>query len=481
MPESNPLFLEVYEEPPLQGVGWEVVVRDPSDFSDIIAINPEFISLQFTVEMSGEGIGSINIDYDYDLFQRPHSFPQTMSIRLLNEENLWEFYEDGQLRFQWFASKVSDVQADKSEERPITISGPGIAHCLSWAVVMPPGFPTSTAPFWTFKDVSVMNAYWQLLRAAQQRGTIGFVLPKFTSTRDSIGLLWADDPSFSSTVFVEELAFGFKPDLGTNLLDLLNQVTGQEATEPWPINYDWIMRPNFSLEVRKEIGVHRENEVVFSRGHSIVKKQRNRQRDDISNYIVVRDIYGRTTLRTNPTSISYYRQREALFNKSQVLSNSLRAQIADTYLRLTSNQMTTFDLAIDPTAERRRPFREFNVGDYIGVDNELGQIEINRVMAISCKISSDGEFDCELSLGSRDQLNERKAKRRLTQLENRRATGSLLDTPGVRINPTTTEDGATLSYRTTGDNAGQWVAARHVWIQNDEPTEATPGDFWLQA
>jgi Spherulation-specific family 4/Carbohydrate binding domain len=60
---------------------------------------------------------------------------------LWDDEHLWQVILDGVVVFEFFSETITEQLIDQSEQRNITVTGPGTITALSWAAAMPPGFP----------------------------------------------------------------------------------------------------------------------------------------------------------------------------------------------------------------------------------------------------------------------------------------------------------------------------------------------------
>lgn len=67
--------------------------------------------------------------------------PTAPASELFDGQHLWEVWWDGVKVFDFLAQTVTEQLVDESEQRTITVTGPGTIDCLSWADAMPPGFP----------------------------------------------------------------------------------------------------------------------------------------------------------------------------------------------------------------------------------------------------------------------------------------------------------------------------------------------------
>lgn len=126
--------------PQITNVGWEFMVRDGSQLG-LLSIVPHFESVSFMPSLNDIGSGEIVIDFSDPLFSTTtaQGGPGT---DILDKDNIWEAYYNGSLIYQWFGETVDIMEVDaSSESQTVTISGPGAGQMLTWAKVLPPGFP----------------------------------------------------------------------------------------------------------------------------------------------------------------------------------------------------------------------------------------------------------------------------------------------------------------------------------------------------
>lgn len=72
------------------------------------------------------------------LFTLPNGQP---AHYLLDYEHIWQVFQDGVCRFEFLGETITEQLADASEQRIVTVTGPGVIAALKWAMAAPPGFP----------------------------------------------------------------------------------------------------------------------------------------------------------------------------------------------------------------------------------------------------------------------------------------------------------------------------------------------------
>lgn len=136
---------------PYGSVGFTLICRSTSDFTRILAVVYDYLSMGYSDELSAAGAGSVTLDMDDDLLAAQLVNGTTLE-ELLEADNLWEVYFDGERRFQWLGQNVKEVFIGSEETRGISISGPGIAASLAWARILPNRFPAPKEKIDTIRD-----------------------------------------------------------------------------------------------------------------------------------------------------------------------------------------------------------------------------------------------------------------------------------------------------------------------------------------
>ncbi len=484
MATSNSVFFAVVTAPPLDNAGWSVRVLDHTDFSTVVAYVNEWSTLAIAPQLNDPGTGSIVLDADSPFWATtlPNGEPATV---LRDREYLWEAWENGVLRMQWLGTTRRQVEVTDDETRPWSISGPGAAHVLTWAKVFPPGFPDPPAELtWPFTDTTPAMEIWlNLLQAAQGRGTVPWVQPIFTATRDAAGAIWADVATTYTT------PGRLMPELGSDLLTQLDTATGQTLSKPAGMRAEWVMWPGFQLDVRPTIGVHRESTVIFyeTQLRSVEKVGLS---ENVANVVVVRDSYGNITPATDATSIARWNRREWLHQQDNADEQAKRSAIAQIMLDQRSGERESWTIQVPYELPDRRPFVDYQLGDWIGVglhDPVNGHVtNAYRVVAIAVQIDDTGTPTVELTLQSVLDSKQRELEKQLTAVVN--TVTNVSNTIGTELPvgpdvPLVYQPGTgwiPVSDLDLGGGGGIGGGIQ-VFIQADDPgTDAHTGDFWYQ-
>jgi hypothetical protein len=503
---SNSVFFTVLAVPALSNVGWEIRVLDYEDLVTPVAVIAEWIEFSIAPELNGSGAGSITLDFDTPFWSTVLGNDR-LARNLLDREYIWQAWEDGVLRFEWLGRVTEERKLDESETYGIVISGPGTAEMLRDACVLRPGFPlpppANVAPEnanssknsvpgynWEFPVTwPAMHIWYRIFRAAQFRGTATSITLLFNQFVDSGGEEWEYVPTVETAS-----GHGFRPhNQAEDLLEFLNDCTGQDASKHFAMAAEWYMHPGSKLDVRKVIGSHREEEVIFFEG-GLKKKHRTRTREDIGNYIIVSDIYGQSSFTTDADSISKFRQREFLYNQNpNVTDTARRDAIAQVVKKQRRGEKSTWIIEVPYESPGRRPFIDYVIGDWIGVANrwpgQSSAVETFRVLSIGIKVDSDINVTVELTLESLLDFRQRQLERKLTQIVNQVSSGTLPSLPDVKV-PVTPAigdylgwDGEYWTNLPIEEGGGGGGGGVQVFIQPDDPalTETVnTGDFWLQ-
>lgn len=521
-------FLAILADEPDVSAGWSVRVLDYKDMHSTVAVVSEFNAMSFTIELNGTGTGTITLDEDSPFWTQilnNHVGQHTSNRVLLNNEYIWEAWENNTPRFAWVAQTVENALVGEDETRTVTISGPGIAQVLTWAVIHRPGWPTKvpeifnsisqadgttkiylpraqsyqdTVPALTWRfpvGWATMRMWWTVYKSAQRRGLLRWINPMFGPLTDSGNKPWVAVKTLDEVALKE----GYSPDsLSENLLDFLNDCTGQDYSKWFGQRLEWIMHPGFKLDVRQHIGSDRSGNVRFFQGN-ILSDSRTRDRDSIYNRVMAVDVDGLETVRQDATSIAAWNLREQRNETNKNVTDSgLKASLADRYIQQSKDEKDQWTIAIPYDDPGRIPFRDYNVGDWIGLSVDyFGSTPTAtsapnkfRVMAIAISISSDQTIpDCELTLKSLLDSQQDTLQKQITQLINNPIVASV-DQIKDTNNADEAKDGDTLIYnaKTKKWEPGQITSSAGgsgVWVQDTDPTlvktnVVNVGDFWLE-
>jgi hypothetical protein len=337
--------------------------------------------------------------------------------------------------------------------------------------------------------------WWTVFQAAKRRGLIRWVVPMFSALKDSNGHLWVAVKTIDEVAEKE----GYQPDTPSeSLLDFLNDCTGQDYSTWFGQRLEWIMHPGFKLDVRPAIGGSRVNTVRFFQGN-ILSDSRTRDRETIYNRVIAVDVDGLETNRTDAKSVLQWNLREQRNETNKnVTDTNLKASLADRYILQSKDEKDSWTIAIPYDDPGRMPYRDFVIGDTIGVNVDyfgstptaVAAPTPYRVMAISISITSDQSVpDCELTLKSVIDLQNDILQKQITQLINNPIVVNLTNVKQVdTISISNAKDGDTMTYNAT---TAKWEAtaassggSANMFVQSTDPatgsSKVSPGDFWLE-
>lgn len=252
----------------------------------------------------------------------------------------------------------------------------------------------------------------------------------------------------------------YEPPRGMSLLDLLDETTGgqQEASYRGPIYAEWQMWPRFQLHVQPQLGRDRSGRVRFF-DYSTTMKSRDvdRRYDEIRNLIAVRlvsgDSAGEYTVASSGFSRTRWGQREYYQELEGAYSRQARSQIARTILQAKAVEQESQTVQVSGNTAGRRPFRDYQVGDWIGLVRFNGAadstVDRYRVIGMTVKVSGDAGsggqgVTVELILSSVRQSRAVWLQRQIDAL--------IAHRKGVRVT-----------------------------ISDEEPRGGSTGDFWTRA
>ena len=129
--------------PSSPGAGWEIYVRSYSDYTTLLCQIPSktWTTFQFAKMLDDTGSGSVTLNMDDPWWKAVTLGDGTTANTILDYECLWQLFQDGVPRFEFFGETVTEVLVDASETRLVTVTGPGSGAALKWAIAAPQGFP----------------------------------------------------------------------------------------------------------------------------------------------------------------------------------------------------------------------------------------------------------------------------------------------------------------------------------------------------
>ncbi len=255
---------------------------------------------------------------------------------------------------------------------------------------------------------TAMQIFKNYLAESQARGVIPYVKTTFTNSADSRGIAWTGKP----VVEINE---------GTKLSQLLTDLTQIQQA-------DWLMDVDFNLKVYQRTKedttippvFFTKDDVVFHEAGSQLTKERTRNRDNIANSIVGKNAAGQYAYIEDTTSISKFQKREAFISAGTATDLTALAQVLDSSLEDLKDEKTSWRIQVAANQPGRRVFRDYDVGDWISIENmdSQGNVSVGqwRVVGIAVNVASDASTTVELTLQSRMELLAQRLKQQVESL-----------------------------------------------------------------
>lgn len=411
-------------------VGFEVRVLSHEDYQTVLAVVPEWIELVFGPELNAAGNGSITMDMNSDFWLTvlPDGSPAEY---LLDCENLWEVWQDGQWLFAFHGRVVKEQLLEDSGLQGVSVSGPGVAGIMDHGRVFPPGFPTPTAAQWVFNPVggvdpivTMAGAWLQLLEASASRGSlVSLVDPQFDAATDSNGVAWTDVAVRNQWIV----------DLNITLGEALDVARAADPRTQAAMRAEWYMGRDFALYMAATLGSDRSATVHFYDDNSTRTRSRTRSRENLANYVVVRDANGNFSLKEDAVSQGQWGHREFLDNRATLVlaDTATRDSLAQVVLDQQKDERSEWVVQVEYGVKGREAFKDFHVGDWVGIQRYrpvrrdpltgvisggTSEIESYRVLAIVVQVSSDERVTMELTLQSKFDSKAVELSREITRI-----------------------------------------------------------------
>ena len=241
-------------------------------------------------------------------------------------------------------------------------------------------------------EVPIVSTWVYNFNKAQARGTIGWVTTRMNSVQDSFGNPWTDLQSAQM-------------QNGTDLYTLLQSVTSI-------VDADFRMQPGFNLQVGLplsgtfgsgvSLGENYEYTIVFHEGDQITQRGRTRARDQIANLIGAQNEDYTVVVAEDSDSVTEWGQREGWITTGQQITPAGMLIVADASVASTGDESVQWTCSVNWQKAGCVPLQDFDVGDWVGMEDpdELGTIDAVRVVGVAYSSDQDGVITCELTLES---------------------------------------------------------------------------------
>jgi Spherulation-specific family 4 len=239
----------------------------------------------------------------------------------------------------------------------------------------------------------IMGVWYSIFQQAQSRGTIPFITTLLDGDTDSFGNPWTD----SESVQIQN---------GTDLYSLLQSHTAI-------VDADYYMRPGFVLQVglpetgQITLGTDRSQTVVFREGEWQQAAQYTRDRSQIANLDGAVNSDGTTISASDESSIAEWGQREGWVQTAVQVNPTSMLIAAQASVLQTADEVESYTIQVSPDAPGRRAFKDYNVGDWIGIegpgpspggpDFSFG-INAVRVQGIAVSVDATGLVTVQLTI-----------------------------------------------------------------------------------
>jgi hypothetical protein len=129
--------------PASPGAGWEIFVLSYADYATVLCQIPAtvLISFQFNKQLDDLSSGTVVMSMDASWWDTTTLADGSSAQEILDFECVWQFRHDGVTRFEFLGETVSEQLVDQSEQRQVTVTGPGTMAMLKWGMCAPHGFP----------------------------------------------------------------------------------------------------------------------------------------------------------------------------------------------------------------------------------------------------------------------------------------------------------------------------------------------------
>jgi hypothetical protein len=118
-------------------------VLSAADYSTVLALLPPkmIVSFQFVKQLNDLGSGTVQLNMDDPWWHTATLADGSAPFGLLDFECLWQITQDGVPRMEFLGETITEQLVDPSEQRIVTVTGPGAVAALKWAMAAPLGFP----------------------------------------------------------------------------------------------------------------------------------------------------------------------------------------------------------------------------------------------------------------------------------------------------------------------------------------------------
>lgn len=363
---SNGAPFVVFAPSPTGRTGIQVRIFDGDDPNTLLDILPDTFAREWNDPLRGPGSGSFKVS---ELHPKLIADPD-----LLAYGNLVSFFLDDVRRFSIIIEgKGFDGSASPAEDggRVIHVKGRGAKATLERGQVYPAGSigGNPVRPFAASNGGQIPET---LITEAQARGALGGVTLDFDAFTDSNNAPWA-------------VPLNLDERAGTDLLRVvgrLEEVAG-----------DYYMSPALQLQAFNERGIDQTIQTINTgpmilRAADTILEERHDEDGGIVNTLLIETATGFVE-RQDATSVAEHGRREGYISLGNVdNSDQVDRVAAAIFARLAQPADSAAFRVAD--IDGRRPYVDWNVGDYVLAPDSSGQLIKQRVWGLTVSESSEG-------------------------------------------------------------------------------------------
>lgn len=375
---------------------WEVKVFSRANPAALISLVPRWTEVSWGKALSDVVGCQVSIPRNDPIFRGSVLAPATdlypgtqiypAGDQILEEESIWRIYENGVLRGSFFCEEIDKTHVDESGQAVVKVSGRTLGKGLEHPTVLPPGYPAYAEKDHAWTATSAMKAWRQLFDEAVARSAVPAPLTTtIGQTTDSAGVPWSDSQDFRRAP-------------GGDLLETLKRYAEVAGAE-------WAVTAEGVVEAKLSYGVHRENQVVFHVGGSLLKLAEHLTRREVKSHVYLEAGDGSVGASSDSESVARWGKRETWVTAGdaddQATANTYAAQVLATL----KHQLNHITAKVAPDLPGRKILTDYDVGDWVKLEFDdsppgtAARQVVVRVAAANFTVDSTGRLDLEVTFG----------------------------------------------------------------------------------
>ncbi len=259
--------------------------------------------------------------------------------------------------------KNRDAARGGEQAREIRASGPGVLSILEDARVWFVSQGESNRRFTAQNIGFILDT---VLTEAQARGCFPNLIWDFDTAVDSDGEAWAETHTLDLKV-------------GDSLLDVVKNFS--ELGVDFKTTFNPAADQYVLSAFESGIGSDKTNNVVFRIGLNAKRASHSEEGNLIKNAYLVEAQGAAYSTITDPTSISAFRRREALYGAGQAPDSTQADVFANAELTLTKDPKPSYSIVVSD-AQGPIAFQDYEIGDTVGYDDGDGVVVSLRVVGM---------------------------------------------------------------------------------------------------